>query len=226
MYLKLAASCASHVDAEPSIEMRQDEAERRLYHRLLAGRHLYLEGDEAHSLYEVKRGMLRLARVLENGRRQIVAFALPGDIVGFPEGDHHHTDCDAITDAVVLAHGRAALDDARVNPDLHRRLTRAALHEISALQDHFMMLSSKSATEKVASFLLTLAERVGEPHPQGTFIEIAMRRVDIADFLGLTNETVCRTITKFRKDGLIVAETAQRLIVADMAGLRARAEPD
>lgn len=226
MYLNLATTCAPSADIDLMERDRSDGNDSRLYHRLVAGRHLFREGDEAHSLYEVKRGMLRLARVLGNGRRQIIAFALPGDIVGFPEGDHHHTDCDAITDTVVLAHSRAALDSCKTNPKLHAFLTGAALHEISALQDHFMMLSSKSATEKVASFLLTLARRIGEPSSTGTFIEIPMRRVDIADFLSLTNETVCRTITKFRNEGLIVSETAQKLIVTDMAGLQARAEPD
>jgi CRP/FNR family transcriptional regulator/CRP/FNR family nitrogen fixation transcriptional regulator len=225
MYLKLAAENELFCDPvtdRPETPTCQD---RRLYHTLPTGRHLFMEGDEAHSLYEVKRGILRLARVLENGRRQIVAFALPGDIVGFPQGEHHHTDCDAITDAVVLAHSRSALDQCRSNPDLHLHLTRAALREISALQDHFMMLSSKSAAEKVASFLITLAERIGQPRDDGIFVEIAMRRIDIADFLGLTNETVCRTMTQFRKEGLITLETAQKMVVTDLAGLRARAEP-
>jgi len=225
MYLELAAPHAQGITIEPVDAARPVATDRRLYHRLLAGRHLFHEGDEAHALYEVKRGLLRLARVTANGRRQITAFALPGDIVGFPAGDHHQSDCDALVDAVVLAHGRAALDGCSADPDLHRFLTRAALREINALQDHFMMLSSKTATERVASFLLTLATRTGVACASGTLVDIPMRRVDIADFLGITNETVCRMISRFRNDGLILAETPQRLIVTDMSGLQARAEP-
>lgn len=226
MYLKLATTVEPQTDADQCGLDASCGPDQRFYQRLEAGRHLFHEGDEAAHVYEVESGMLRLARVMENGRRQIVAFALPGDVVGFPEGTLHHTDCDAITDCVVLAHRRSALDRCNPNPELHRRLTRAALHEICAMQDHFMMLSSKSAAEKIAAFVLTLAERIGEPGADGIHVDIPMRRVDIADFLGLTTETVCRTFTLFRKAGLITLETAQKAIVLDMAGLRARAEPD
>lgn len=226
MYLKLNTTAESHIEDDQCTTNAGCPSDQRFYQRLQAGRHLFHEGDEAENVYEVERGMLRLARVMENGRRQIVAFALPGDVVGFPEGDAHHTDCDAIADCVVLAHRRSALERCNPNPELHRRLTRAALHEICAMQDHFMMLSSKSAAEKVASFLLTLAERIGEPEADGIHVEIPMRRVDIADFLGLTTETVCRTITQFRKSGLITLQTAQKAIVRDIEGLRVRAEPE
>lgn len=226
MYLELAESEALDPGIGQEAPAPAARHDRRRVHTLSAGRHLFMEGDEAHSLYEVRRGMLRLARVMENGRRQIISFALPGDVVGFPQGDHHHTDCDAIVDTVVVAYGRGSLDECRSNPALHRHLTRAALREITAMQDHFMMLSSKSACEKVASFLLTLAQRTGTPTEGGLAVDIAMRRVDIADFLGLTNETVCRSITQLRKDGLIRLQTAQRIVVCDPEGLRARAEPE
>lgn len=226
MYLKLATTTDAHIEADQCAANTTGQEDPRFYQRLSAGKHLFREGDDAEFVYEVERGMLRLVRVMENGRRQIVAFALPGDVVGFPEGDMHHTDCDAITDCVVLAHRRSVLERCNPNPELHRRLTRAALHEICAMQDHFMMLSSKSAAEKIASFVLTLAERTGEPGPEGIHVDIPMRRVDIADFLGLTTETVCRTFTQFRKAGLIALETAQKAIVIDIEGLRAAAEPE
>lgn len=226
MYLKLNTTIEPLIEADQCADAADCPTDQRFYQRLQAGRHLFHEGDEAENVYEVERGMLRLARVMENGRRQIVAFALPGDVVGFPEGDLHHTDCDAITDCVLVAHRRAVLERCNPNPELHRRLTRAALHEICAMQDHFMMLSSKSAAEKIAAFLLTLTERIGEPEPSGIHVDIPMRRVDIADFLGLTTETVCRTFTQFRKAGLITLETAQKAIILDIDGLRDCAEPE
>lgn len=226
MYLRLATTVEPIAADDHCASGAGCPSDQRFYQRLDAGRHLFHEGAEAENVYEVERGMLRLVRVMENGRRQIAAFALPGDVVGFPEGDRYHTDCDAITDCVLLAHRRAALERCNPNPELHRRLTRAALNEICAMQDHFMMLSSKSAAEKIASFVLTLAERMGEPEADGIHVDIPMRRVDIADFLGLTTETVCRSFTQFRKLGLIRLETAQKAVVLDMEGLRACAEPE
>lgn len=224
MYLKPATAIAPGApEGEPGCGETAGFGPHRIYQRLPEGRHLFHEGDTARHVYEVRHGMLRLARVTASGRRQIVAFGLPGDVVGFPEGDFHHTDCVAICDTVVVAHRLAALT-GEVDPHLHRRLTRAALNEICALQDHFLMLSSSSAAEKIASFLLTLAERIGEPEPEGIRIGIAMPRVDIADFLGLTTETVCRTFTQFRRDGLIVLDTAHDVLIRDARGLRARAE--
>ncbi len=226
MYLKLATTTEPNVEASQHNSEAVCHPDRRFYQRLNVGQHLFHEGDDAEHVYEVERGMLRLARVMENGRRQIIAFALPGDIVGFPEGNVHHTDCDAITDSVVEGYRQSALDVCNPNPDLHRRLTRAALNEICAMQDHFMLLSSKTATEKTASFLITLTDRIGKSFSDGIHVEIPMRRVDIADFLGLTTETVCRTITKLRKAGLIKLETPQKIKVIDPPGLRARAEPE
>jgi CRP/FNR family transcriptional regulator/CRP/FNR family nitrogen fixation transcriptional regulator len=225
MYLTLATTVeADDGIVQPDFHARGQQT-HKLYQRVQSGRHLFLEGDEARHVYEVQRGILRLARVMENGRRQIVAFGLPGDVVGFPAGDLHHTDCDAICDTVVLAHSRLALENSDMDRDLHHRLMQAALKEICAMQDHFMMLSSRSAAEKIASFLLTLADRTGQACGPYVSVDLAMRRVDIADFLGLTTETVCRTITQFRKDGLIALDTAQKVIIRDLDALRHRAEP-
>ncbi|MEO0918394.1 MAG: cyclic nucleotide-binding domain-containing protein, partial [Pseudomonadota bacterium] len=130
--------------------------------RLRAGRYLYFEGDEVEWLFQVKSGVLRLSRMLENGRRQVIAFGYPGDIVGFPSNGRHHTDCEALVDTCLQPFRRSALEIGEGSPELHQQLLQAALREISAMQDHFMMLGRKSAVEKVASFLCVLAQRVGE----------------------------------------------------------------
>lgn len=183
--------------------------------RLSTGANLFREGDDASHIYEVQSGTLRLTRVLENGRRQVIAFALPGDTVGFPNGDLHHTDCDAIGPCEVVLHKREALENGAGNPETHRRLLKAALREISAMQDHFMMLARKSALEKVASFLMVLSDRIGTGHGHTSTIELQMKRSDIADFLGLTIETVSRTITQLRNCGIISLHSAQSVIVLD-----------
>jgi CRP/FNR family transcriptional regulator/CRP/FNR family nitrogen fixation transcriptional regulator len=183
--------------------------------RVAAGSHVFREGDEASHLFEVQSGILRLTRVLENGRRQVIAFALPGDIVGFPNGDLHHTDCEAIGPCEIIQHRREALENGTGNPETHRRLLTAALREISAMQDHFMMLACKSATERVASFLMAMADRIGIRQGRSATIELQMTRADIADFLGLTIETVSRTITQLRNSGIISMHTAHSITVRD-----------
>tara|TARA_R110002049_G_scaffold188402_2_gene356851 strand:- start:59634 stop:60275 length:642 start_codon:yes stop_codon:yes gene_type:complete len=184
-----------------------------------AGTHLFREGDDARHVYEVKSGILRLTRVLENGRRQVIAFGLPGDIVGFPNGEHHHTDCDVLATAEIIAHQRHALETGEGDLATHQRLLHAALREISAMQDHFMMLARKSALEKVASFLIVLSQRTGTPIGNFSTVSLPMSRADIADFLGLTIETVSRTLTLLRKNGTIVLETPQTVLIRDMQGL-------
>ncbi len=194
--------------------------------RLAAGAHVFREGDEACHLYEVQSGILRQTRVLENGCRQVIAFALPGDIVGFPNGDLHHTDCDAIGPCEVVLHRREALENGEGNPETHRRLLMAALREISALQDHLMMLARKSALEKVASFLMVLANRLGTRQGQTSTIELRMKRADIADFLGLTIETVSRTFTQLRNSGIISLHAPQFIIVRDVDRLAEVSDAD
>lgn len=184
-----------------------------------AGTHLFREGDDADYVYEIKSGIVRLTRVLENGRRQVIAFGLPGEIIGFPNGDFHHTDCDVIETAEIVAHRRRSLETGEGDLETHDRLLRAALREITAMQDHFMMLARKSAVEKVASFLMVLSQRKGTPSGNYTTVPLPMSRADIADFLGLTVETVCRSFTLLRKNGAITLVTPQTVLVQDMQAL-------
>lgn len=183
------------------------------------GTHLFREGDPANSIYEIVSGVFRLTRVLDDGRRQVIAFGFPGDIIGFPKGDCHQTDCEALTAAEVVVHCRHVLETVHGDYKTHQRLLNAAIREISAMQDHFMMLGRKSAKEKVASFLVTLAERNGTPNGGYTSFSLPMSRTDIADFLGLTVETVSRTLTRLRKQNLIALENPQTVLIRDMRAL-------
>lgn len=188
--------------------------------RLKGGSYLFFEGDDVKRLYRVKSGVLRLTRLLEDGRRQVIAFGYPDDIVGFPSGGKHHTDCDALTDTELQPYRRADLETGECDPELHQALLQAALHEISAMQDHFMMLGRKSAAERVASFFCVLADRVGSQIGTQCQINLPMSRTDIADFLGLTTETVSRSITGLRKAGVIALDTVNTVTVLDQGRLR------
>ena len=187
---------------------------------------LFREGDAAGHLYEVIAGTLRLTRVLETGRRQVVAFAHPGDVVGFPAGGLHHADCEALTEATVIAHAGSALTGAGRDPELRQSLQAAALAEIAQLQDHLLLLARKGAAGKLASFLGDLADRRGAAGPDGIALDLEMPRADIADYLCLTIETVSRTLTRMCDEGLIVRDGAARLIVTDRAGLERMASAD
>lgn len=194
--------------------------------RLRAGNTLYFEGDEVQWLYQVKTGVLRLTRMLENGRRQVIAFGYPGDIVGFPAAGRHLTECDAIVDCTLQPYRRSVLENGEGAPEVHQQLLQAALREISAMQDHFMMLGRKSAVEKVASFLNVLAERVGTRSDGDVQFALPMGRADIADFLGVTTETVCRTLTQLRKSGVIVIDNIHTIVIRDQDALLALSQGD
>ncbi len=217
MYVTLSSEMIADCRTTPVTS--RDGGDARRLRRCATGTSLFLEGDAATQVFEVVTGVLRLSRVLENGRRQVIAFGLPGDVVGFPKGDRHHTDCEVIATAELVTHRRAVLEAADSDPETHLRLLKAALREISAMQDHFMMLGRKSAMEKVASFLVVLAQRTGVPIGNYTTFHLPMSRTDIADFLGMTIETVCRTFSRLRRDGIIALETAQTVLIRDMDAL-------
>jgi CRP-like cAMP-binding protein len=181
--------------------------------RLKPGAYLYYEGDDVEWLYQVTSGVLRLTRLLADGRRQVIAFGYPGDIVGFPSADIHHTDCEALTEVRLQPFRRSALENGEGDPKLHNALLQAALREISGMQDHFMMLGRKSASEKLASFLCVLVERVGTDLGDYRSVTLPMSRSDIADFLGLTTETVSRTFTQLRKSKIIAIDNIHTIIV-------------
>lgn len=189
--------------------------------QLKANSYLFFEGDAVDWLYQVKSGVLRLTRLLENGRRQVIAFGYPGDIVGFPCDGLHHTDCEVLVDARLQPYRRAALENGEGDPQLHQALLRAALNEISAMQDHFMMLGRKSALEKVASFLCVLSERVGVDQDDYREVALPMSRSDIADFLGLTTETVSRTLTQLRKSNIIAIKNIYTIVLQKPTALLA-----
>ncbi|MCK8483920.1 helix-turn-helix domain-containing protein [Aliiroseovarius sp. S2029] len=194
--------------------------------RLKAGSYLYYEGDKVNWLYQVKSGVLRLARLLEDGRRQVIAFGYPGDVVGFPSDGLHHTDCDALADARLQPLHRSALEHGGRDDKLHALLLEAAMREISAMQDHFMMLGHKSAVEKVASFLSVLIARHGTDQDGKRQIDLPMPRADIADFLCLSTETVCRTFAQFHRRGIIAVDNIYTIILLQPEALVALSKGD
>jgi CRP/FNR family transcriptional regulator, nitrogen fixation regulation protein len=154
---------------------------------------IYGEDEPAEYLYQVISGAVRTYRMLDDGRRQIGAFYLPGDVFGVEAGEVHLSSAEAISDTQILVAKRSAvMARAEHQKDLARQLWMLTVQELQRVQQHSLALI-KSAEERVAGFLLEMAGR----NSAGAAVELPMSRQDIADYLGLTIETVSRTFSQF-----------------------------
>lgn len=165
---------------------------------------LFLEGDDASHLVEVLEGVVCGYRLLPDGQRHVVSFYFPGDLLGYCCLGTHAFSAQSVSRVKVRRIQRSAVDRlVEARPEFARKLLRLAASELTATRDHLLCLASKSAEAKMASFLLALSRRnetVGEPANR---IHLQMTRVDIGDYLGLTIETVSRTLSKFKRNGKI-----------------------
>ena len=156
------------------------------------------EGEPAEQVFKVVRGAVRCFRVLSDGRRQICDFYLPGDVFGIEPGLDRRTTAEALTDTVLVAARRSTVVEDE-DSGAARRLWALAMADLQRSQDHALTLGRRSANERVASFLVDMAARLGDVDN----LELPMTRQDIADYLGLTIETVSRTLTHLQVSGLI-----------------------
>jgi CRP/FNR family transcriptional regulator/CRP/FNR family nitrogen fixation transcriptional regulator len=169
---------------------------------------IFGEEEDADFVYQMISGAARTFRVLSDGRRQVVRFHFPGDVMGVERRARHRVSAEAVNACVVALIRRSELDKAaRSDAATARWLWDQATDELEHLKDHMMLLGRKSAAEKVAAFLLAMAARTGG----GAVARLPMSRSDIADYLGLTVETISRTLTQFERDGAI-AMTSSRCI--------------
>ena len=178
---------------------------------------IFGEKEPANSAYRVISGSVRTYKILDDGRRQIGGFHLPGDIFGLLEfGDEHTFSADAITDTRVLVVKRKTLAIlAGRHPAIARELFAFSGRELQRVQDHVLLLV-KSAQERVAGFLLEMAERACA----GNVVELPMSRQDIADYLGLTIETVSRTLTVLEGAAVIELSTSRRIVLRSRSALK------
>jgi CRP/FNR family nitrogen fixation transcriptional regulator len=176
---------------------------------------IYGENEPAEYLYKVVTGAVRTYKVLSDGRRQIGGFYLPGDIFGLEVGDDHTFSAEAIVECKVLVIKRSALVTlAGRDTDVARQLWTMTASELQRAQDHILLLI-KTAQERVAGFLLEMATRGAA----GNEIELPMSRQDIADYLGLTIETVSRTLTQLENSAAIAVPSSRRIVLRNRAAL-------
>jgi CRP/FNR family transcriptional regulator len=166
---------------------------------------LVAQGEPAESVFTVTEGVVRLYRLLADGRRQIIGFALPGDFLGLSLFATSSFSADAVTDTVVCRFPRKTfVSYVEKHPQLMRRLHEFASHELNLAQDQVVLLGRRSAEERLCTLLLMLRDRLRRLGHTPPYIPLPMNRQDIADYLGLTVETVSRTFTKLAKSKLIV----------------------
>jgi CRP-like cAMP-binding protein len=166
------------------------------------GQEIYRAGDPVDSCYRILRGAVRTVGLDEDGRRQIAEFLLAGDLLGFDSLGTHHLSAEALTEVLILRYPRRPIDSlAEQHSALALRLRDLSLQKLRRAHETMFLLGRKSAGERIATFLLDLAER--SPGRTNDSVELPMTRGDIADHLGLTIETVSRTIAQFGRDGTI-----------------------
>ena len=184
------------------------------------GKEIISEGDEAGALFNVTGGVVKLYKLLPDGRRQITGFLYPGDFIGLAVNDRYGYTAEAVDQVRLCRFPRAAIERLLHElPHMRERLFTMASNELAAAQDQMLLLGRKTAHERIASLLLLLqtgAKRRGQPTNP---IHLPMTRGDIADFLGLTTETVSRTISVMKRAGEIVLRDTDMIEVLDPAGL-------
>jgi CRP/FNR family transcriptional regulator len=177
---------------------------------------IFYEDDPADHLFNVTTGAVRISKLLPDGRRQITGFLFPGDFLGLAYNENYTYSAEAVGPSTLCRFPR--IDFERLlseHPKMERRLLGMASNELATAQDQMLLLGRKTAREKLATFLLMLstrAERRGHP---ANPIEVPMTRGDIADYLGLTIETVSRTFTELRRSGLIEARGTASIFIPD-----------
>ena len=194
--------------------------------KLSPGQALFHEGDPVTRVFTLTRGVLKLYKLLADGRRQITGFLFPGDFLGISVDDEHAFSAEALEDSRLCWFPRSRFDDfVAEQPAMERELYRMAAHELAAAQQQFVLLGRKMASERLASFLVMLEERSEGPGGPGLgIVRLPMSRSDIADYLGLTKETVSRVISALKRARVIRLQALDAIQILDRDALRQFAE--
>jgi CRP/FNR family transcriptional regulator len=195
--------------------------------RLDAGSALFWQGEEATHIFEVAEGVLRIVRVLSDGRRVITGFRFAGELVGAGVLARYQASAEAVVPTRVRRCSRSHFNaEVGGDPDLHFQLFDQLHQEMTGSRDQVVLLALKTAEERVSSFLLSMMRRVTGDAAPSSVIHLPMGRVDIADYLGLTIETVSRTMTRLRELGVIVRIGRHTIVVRHVTRLTSLAADD
>jgi CRP-like cAMP-binding protein len=179
---------------------------------------IFNEGDEATQCYKVISGAVRLCKHMSDGRRQIADFLLPGDMFGFLQFGAYKFTAEAVDDAVLMRYPQQQIERlSKTMPAMRSRLLVLLSQRLLDMQDHLVMLGRQTAKERVVSFLLLIAERSGAE--EGCTFDLPMGRQDMADYLGLTIETVCRMLSELKRAKIIAVRNGAQIVINDLERL-------
>lgn len=196
-------------------------------HRARTGKELVGDAESVDRFSNVLSGVVKLTKTLPDGRQQIVGLQFAPDFLGRPFRAESSVSAEAATDVELCSFPRKALEAMmKDQPGLEHRLLEQTLRELDQARDWMVTLGRKTATEKIASFLLMIARNIdpvaGSDRHSAAF-DLPLSRAEIADFLGLTIETVSRQFTRLRGEGVIRVEGNRHVIVDDVSRLAHRA---
>ena len=214
IYRDRAVSSSPYIEPRPTL---QDLFKGQLTEALSAETSLFWEGDKAGQVFELLEGVVRTYRIMSDGRRAIMGFIHPGDVLGVSFRDRYLVTAEAVTQVKVRRFARDRFF-TMINelPALRPQLFAILCDEMSAAQDQVLLLGRKTAEERVISFLLYVRRKC----TRGEEIELPMSRQDIADYLGLTIETVSRTMTSLTRRGLIAPGARHAITLRKLSALR------
>jgi len=183
---------------------------------------IFLQQENANNLYNITKGNVKIYRLLSDGRIQIIGFLYPGDFFGSYKKEKYNYSAEAIGEVRTCVFNQESLDNyLEENLNLAKELLHMTSHELTLAQDRMGVLGKMNANERVAKFILNISkqrERIGW---QNNPVSLPMTRQDIADYLGLTLETVSREITRFKTSNLIKLMNAKQIFIVDKEKLTA-----
>ncbi|MDR3518404.1 MAG: helix-turn-helix domain-containing protein [Azospirillaceae bacterium] len=193
--------------------------------RIQSSQTIFSEGELAENLFNVTAGTVKLYKLLPDGRRQITGFLVVGDFLGLAMNESYAYSAESVTVTSLCRFPRRKLESLLDEfPRLQRRLFSMASNELAAAQDQMLLLGRKTAREKICSFLLMLARWAARRGHKDNPVHVPMSRADIADYLGLTTETVSRTFTQLKISGAISLQDGNRILLVDHAQIVDMAE--
>jgi len=201
----------------------------KYYRTFEAGTKILWSGDPLEYVASLVDGVASLSRTMEDGRTQIVGLLLASDFIGRPGRDHTPYDVSAVTDVTLCCFRRRPFEKLiEETPHLGGRLLELALDELDAAREWMLLLGRKTARERIASFFLMIEYRTRIPGLMlpAPLIELPLTREEMADFLGLTLETVSRQISALRKDGVISIRGKRGIEILDVGALKAASGND
>jgi CRP/FNR family nitrogen fixation transcriptional regulator len=182
---------------------------------------IFEQGEELQSSYKIVSGAVRLCRLTADGRRQIAEFRVSGDFIAFEWDGEYTLTAEAVRDVVAIRYVRTRVDRViEQRSDVRERVFAMVRQDLRAAQDHLITLGCQTAKERVASFLLHLAKRGGAK--DGEVIDMQLGRQDIADYLGLTLETISRTFTELQRKGIIALPKRRQVVIRNTPRLLAQ----